>query len=203
MWNMKEQTADSATHTLGSNDCHKLTKKALANEKPNESANDKDQEEPASMVQSDSKKEEKEVGSASINITEADGKTEACGETSPMEYFGKIIDFYFDALLDKKTVHNFPLLIGILNRIQRSRDDTAPFSKNHHYLAFIALNRLRRRFGVCCTIILYTYIYSIFFFVCFELKQRRVVILHKSKQKMQATQMERISRKDIIARKFI
>ncbi|ETO20692.1 S-adenosylmethionine decarboxylase-ornithine decarboxylase, partial [Reticulomyxa filosa] len=66
-------------------------------------------------------------------------------EGSVVEYFGAIIDFFLEALFQKQSTANVPLVIALLDRIEQSTDDLSIFSKNHHYLVLIARLRLRNR----------------------------------------------------------
>ncbi|ETO17332.1 hypothetical protein RFI_19993 [Reticulomyxa filosa] len=124
----------------------------LAKDVTSESKNKEETEEKAH--EADSAKVKGQAGEG--NDSSSKSKTSPT-KLSIVQYFGKIFDFYFDALLEKKSVHNFPLIISILNRIEQSRDDTAPFSKNHHYLVFIAIQRLRKKFAVCFFFMTYYY----------------------------------------------
>eukprot|EP00486_Rosalina_sp_Unknown_P013361 CAMPEP_0201596168 /NCGR_PEP_ID=MMETSP0190_2-20130828/192935_1 /ASSEMBLY_ACC=CAM_ASM_000263 /TAXON_ID=37353 /ORGANISM="Rosalina sp." /LENGTH=782 /DNA_ID=CAMNT_0048056419 /DNA_START=1796 /DNA_END=4144 /DNA_ORIENTATION=- len=66
-------------------------------------------------------------------------------ETSCIEYFGTIFDFYFDALLKGTKSNQFPLMIKILNRIDVSYDTFKPDSRAHRYLVRIAYERLKKK----------------------------------------------------------
>lgn len=93
----------------------------------------------------DSEEEEEEVEQPSPPKKK---KKTVKDETSIIDYFGSIFDFFFDALLKKSKTPQFPLLLHILTMIDTSYDVSDVRSKAHRYLVRIGVDRLRRRYSV-------------------------------------------------------